>query len=115
MQKTIKVGVVQATPALFDIVKTVEIVCEWIEKGAKAGCELLLFPESFIPCYPRGLSFDAVIGKRTQHGREIWLDYRQNSLEISSEYLKIISRAIKISGMMVALGVTKKESLGFGQ
>ncbi len=46
----VKVGVVQATPALFDIAKTVEIIISWIEKGANKGCELLLFPESFIPC-----------------------------------------------------------------
>jgi nitrilase len=60
--KTIKVGVIQATPALFDIVKTVEIIISWIECGAKEGCELLLFPESFIPCYPRGVRFDTKIG-----------------------------------------------------
>ena len=112
MEKIVKVGVVQATPALFDIAKTVEIVCEWIEKGKNSGCELLLFPESFIPCYPRGLTFDAVIGRRTEHGREVWLDYWQNSLEASSEYVKIISQAIKDAGIMVALGVTEKESLG---
>lgn len=73
--KTIKVGVVQATPALFDIAKTVEIIISWIEKAANEGCELLLFPESFIPCYPRGLDFDAVIGKRTEKSRNQWLDY----------------------------------------
>lgn len=112
MQKIVKVGVVQATPALFDIVKTIEIVCDWIEKGSKAGCELLLFPESFIPCYPRGLTFDAVIGRRTEHGREVWLDYWQNSLDISSEHINKISQAIKNAGMMVALGVTEKETLG---
>jgi len=112
MEKIVKVGVVQATPALFDIAKTVEIVCEWIEKGKNSGCELLLFPESFIPCYPRGLTFDAVIGRRTEHGREVWLDYCQNSLEVSSEYVKIISQAIKDAGIMVALGVTEKERLG---
>ena len=112
MEKIVKVGVVQATSALFDIAKTVEIVCEWIEKGKNSGCELLLFPESFIPCYPRGLTFDAVIGRRTEHGREVWLDYWQNSLEASSEYVKIISQAIKDAGIMVALGVTEKERLG---
>ena len=50
--KQVKVGVVQATPFLLDKAKTVERVIEWIEKAAKAQCELLLFPESFIPCYP---------------------------------------------------------------
>ncbi len=110
--KKIKVGVVQATPALFDIEKTIEIVCGWIEKGAQAGCELLLFPESFIPCYPRGLSFDAVIGKRTDHGREVWLDYWNNSLDVTSDHLTIISEAVKKAGLMVALGVTEKEKIG---
>jgi nitrilase len=47
--KKIKVGVVQATPALFDIEKTVQLVIEWIEKGAAAGCELLLFPNPLFP------------------------------------------------------------------
>lgn len=110
--KKIKVGVVQATPALFDIGGTVEIICGWIEKAAQSGCQLLLFPESFIPCYPRGLSFDAVVGKRTDRGREVWLDYFLNSLEIPSEHFNRISEAVKKAGMMVALGVTERESLG---
>lgn len=110
--KKLKVGVVQATPALFDIEKTVTIICNWIEKGASSGCEFLLFPESFLPCYPRGLSFDAVIGKRTNKGREVWLDYWSNSLALDSDYLKIISSAVQKSGIMVALGVTEKEVIG---
>jgi nitrilase len=60
-----KVGVIQATPALFNLDATIDIVCNWIAKGAAENCDLLLFPESFIPCYPRGLRFDAMIGKRT--------------------------------------------------
>ncbi|GLU55490.1 carbon-nitrogen hydrolase family protein [Dyadobacter frigoris] len=112
MEKKVKVGVVQATPALFDIAKTVEIVCEWIVKAKESGCEMVLFPESFIPCYPRGLSFDAVIGKRTENGRNIWLDYWQNSIEVNSEYIKIISEAAKAASILVALGVTEKERLG---
>ena len=45
MRKT-KVGVVQATPALFDKPKTIDIVCHWIERAAKEGCELLLWENS---------------------------------------------------------------------
>jgi len=108
----IKAGVVQATPALFDIEKSIDIVCHWIEKGAQSGCELLLFPESFIPGYPRGLSFDAVIGKRTDRGREGWLDYWASSIDTSTDILKKISAVIKKNKVMVALGVTEKESLG---
>jgi len=109
---TIKVGVVQATPALFDIEKTVEIVISWIKKAAKEGCEFVLFPESFIPCYPRGLSFDAIVGRRSDKSRDLWLDYWNNSIETESEHIEKISEAIKESGLFVALGVTEKESVG---
>jgi len=108
----IKVGVVQATPALFDISKSVDLVCDWIAKGAENGCQLLLFPESFVPCYPRGLSFDAVVGKRTDRAREVWLDYWNNSISTNSPYIDQISAAVKKAGMMVALGVTEKEPIG---
>jgi nitrilase len=110
--KKIKVAVVQATPLLFDIDKTVDIVISWIEKAANENCELVLFPESFIPCYPRGLSLDAIIGKRTEKSREIWLDYWENSFEISSLYHNRISEAIKKVGLFIALGVTEKNSAG---
>ena len=110
--KIVKVGVVQATPALFDIERTVEIVISWIEKGANEGCELLLFPESFIPCYPRGLNFDAIVGKRTDKSRNQWLDYWNNSIETSSAYIKEIGAAINRANLFVALGVTEKETIG---
>lgn len=111
-KKTVKVGVIQATPALFDIAETVKIAISWIERGAAAGCELLLFPESFIPCYPRGLNFDAIIGRRTDKSREQWLDYWENSVEMTSPHIEKISAAIRKAGVFVALGVTERENIG---
>lgn len=110
--KKVKVGVVQATPALFDIEQTVQIVIDWIEKAAVEGCELLLFPESFIPCYPRGLDFDAIVGRRTEESRNQWLDYWENSIETSSQYVTQIGEVIRQAEMFVALGVTERETIG---
>lgn len=110
--KIVKVGVVQATPALFDIEETVELVIFWIKKGANEGCQLLLFPESFIPCYPRGLDFDSIIGRRTDKSRNQWLDYWNNSVEVSSEHIRKISEATQKANLFVSLGLTEKESIG---
>ncbi|HEY2648863.1 MAG TPA: carbon-nitrogen hydrolase family protein [Puia sp.] len=110
--KKIRVGVVQATPALFNKEKSIDIVISWIEKGSAAGCEFLLFPESFIPCYPRGLDFDAVIGKRTDKSRSLWLDYYEASVDVSGGDLDRLKDAIKKAGLYVALGVTEKENTG---
>ncbi len=110
--RKIQVGVVQATPVLFDIQGTIAVIEKWLKKAKEAGCELVLFPESFIPCYPRGLRFDAVVGRRTEKGRALWLDYWKNSLEEGSEEMAQISTLIKEAGMMVALGATERASLG---
>lgn len=110
--KKVKVGVVQATPALFDIEKTISIVLEWIEKSATEGCELVLFPESFIPCYPRGLDFDSVVGRRSDKSRNQWLEYWENSFDVTSEHTATISAAVKKAGIYVALGVTERENIG---
>ncbi|SEK61186.1 carbon-nitrogen hydrolase family protein [Parapedobacter koreensis] len=110
--RSAKVGVVQATPILFNIEQSVSLVVQWIESAKKEGCELLLFPESFIPAYPRGISYDAVVGRRTERGRALWLDYWKNSMEGSSDYVKQIGEAAKAAAMFVALGVTERESIG---
>jgi nitrilase len=110
--KKVKVGVVQATPSLFNTSKTIEIIISWIEKGVSAGCEFLLFPESFIPCYPRGLNFDAIIGRRTEKSRALWLEYSENSIDVSSEDLSDLKKAIKKAGLFVALGVTERVHSG---
>ncbi len=109
---TVKVGVVQATPAFFDLEKSIAKVVDWIEKGQAAGCQLLLFPESFLPGYPRGLRFDAIVGRRTEASRDTWLDYWQNGVDVQLGVLRPIQEAIKKSGVFVALGVTERESLG---
>ncbi len=110
--KTIHVGVVQATPVLFDLDASVDRVIDWIDRAARAGCQLLLFPESFVPGYPRGLTFDAVVGRRTDKGRMMWFDYWTNSLAVGSPQTKRIREAVKKAGLFVALGVTEREPLG---
>ena len=65
----IKVAVVQAAPVLFEREATVEKVCQLTVEAAAEGAGLVLFPEAFIPGYPRGLSFGTVVGSRSPAGR----------------------------------------------
>ena len=37
-------------------------------RGRRRGAQLIVFPEAFIPAYPRGLSFGVVVGSRTAAG-----------------------------------------------
>ncbi len=109
--KKVKAGIVQATPVLFNIQKTVGKVIDLIETGARKGCHLLVFPESFIPGYPRGLSFDTVIGKRGKKGRDLWHLFASNSIVVGDQYCRQISEAVKKAKVFVVLGVTEKDTI----
>ena len=67
---TSKVAVVQASPVVFDRERTIEKISALTREAAKQGAKLVLFPEAFVSAYPRGLDFGAVVGSRTDAGRE---------------------------------------------
>ena len=75
----VKVAVIQAAPVLFDREATVEKACRLIAEAAGQGAQLLLFPEAFIPAYPRGMSFGMVVGSRSPEGRRTWQAYWENA------------------------------------
>ncbi len=71
----LKVCLIQDSPVFFDKEKTIDKVEQLTKKYAKQDCKLIIFPESFIPGYPRGFSFGAKIGSRTTEGRNLYSEY----------------------------------------
>jgi len=104
----VKVGVVQDSPVFFDKAKTLEKIKTITVKYANEGCELLVFPESFIPGYPRGFSFGAKVGSRTNNGRKLYREYRDNSLDLESDDLKILENISNSTGTYLVIGATEK-------
>lgn len=105
----VKVAVVQDAPAFFDKESTLQKVVRITEQQAQAGCELIVFPESFIPGYPRGFSFGATIGSRTDEGREHYADYYNNSLDLESEDLTRLEQLSKEQDIYMVIGITEKQ------
>lgn len=73
-----KVACVQATPVIFNLEKSLEKVIALTADAADAaglGCELVVFPETFIPDYPAGLGLGTVVGSRTEAGRDQFREY----------------------------------------
>lgn len=103
-----KVAVVQAAPILFDKKGSVSKTVNLIEEAAANGANLVLFPEAFIPCYPRGLSFGMVVGSRTGDGRGLWQRYWDNSIEVPGAETTMIGEAAKAAGAYVVIGVMEK-------
>ena len=106
----VKVAVVQAAPVLFDREATLEKTVSLIGQAAGQGAKLVLFPEAFIPAYPRGLSFGMVVGSRSAEGRQIWQRYWDNSVTIPSPATETLGEAVREAGIYMAIGVIEKDS-----
>ena len=106
----IKVAVVQAAPILFDRAATVEKTCQLTTEAASQGTQLILFPEAFIPAYPRGFSFGMVVGSRNQAGRELWARYWANSVDVPGPDTERLGVAARKAGAYVCVGVIERDT-----
>ncbi len=104
-----KVACIQATPVIFNVEKTIEKTISLIAQAAKQGCELIVFPETFIPGYPAGLSFGTVIGNRSEAGRDQFKEYWQNSIEVPSKHTEKLGLYAKKHKVFLAIGVTERD------
>ena len=105
----IKVCLVQDSPVFFDKEKTLQKIESLVEENAKKGCELIVFPESFIPGYPRGFNFGATIGRRTDEGRQLYLEYYNNSISTKGDALKKLENLSKKHKVYLVIGATEKQ------
>lgn len=111
MMSAVKVAVVQAEPAFFDLEGCLEKVAYWSDQAAKEQVDLILFPESFIPCYPRGLGFGTVVGSRSSSGRDEWLQYWNNSIEIPGSASRRLGQIAKAARAWLIIGVTERDAI----
>jgi nitrilase len=71
---------------------------------------LILFPEAFIPAYPRGLSFGTVVGSRSSEGRRIFQRYWDNSIDVPGPDTERLAKAARDANVYVAIGVIERNS-----
>ena len=107
--KAIKVALVQASPVWFDLDGTIEKIEHLLLSASREKAELVVFPEAFIPCYPRGLGFGTVVGNRSEAGRALWEKYWKHALDLESPAALRIAAVIKAAHVYCAIGVTERE------
>jgi len=105
----VKVCLIQDSPVFFDKEKSLQKVETLVAENAKKGCQLIVFPESFIPGYPRGFSFGATFGRRTNEGRQLFAEYLKNSISVEGKDLKRLEELSKAHSMYLVIGVTERQ------
>ena len=75
-------AVVQAAAAGFDIERGLDRVGELAAEASAGGAALAVFPDAFLPGYPRGITFGTVVGDRTPEGREQFRRYFDAAVDV---------------------------------
>lgn len=108
MKPNVRVAVVQDSSVPFDAAASAEKTCRLIAEAAAKGAELVLFPEAFLGTYPKGLTFDAPVGRRLPPGREDYLRYFEGAVEIDGPELRDITAAAREHTIFVVLGIIER-------
>ncbi|MDF2671565.1 MAG: nitrilase, partial [Paenibacillus sp.] len=103
------IAVVQAAPVLFDKASSLQKIAEHVGAAAAQGAKVVVFPETFIPGYPRGLTFGTRVGSRQVSGRVDWARYWENAIDIPGKDTDVIGEIAKEYGVYLIVGVVERD------
>ena len=104
-----RVAVVQAQAFLFDTSRTLSKMWELVQEIKKQKPKLVLFPEAFLPGYPRGLGFGAVVGNRTRAGKDLFARYYKECIAEGDDNFRQLQEMAASLNSELAVGVVEKE------
>jgi len=103
-----RVAVVQAASIPFDSDATVAKAEGLIAECAAGGAQLVVFPEAFVGCYPKGSAFGAVVGRRSGPGRDLYQHYFDTAVELDGPGVQRLVDACATHGIFVVVGVIER-------
>jgi nitrilase len=103
------VAVVQAAPIAFDLERSLQKVEALAAEAAGKGSRLVVFPEAFLSAYPRGMGFGAVVGERTEQGREEFQRYWESSVDVPGPAVDRLGRIARENRIYLVIGVVERE------
>jgi nitrilase len=108
--KAFKAAVVQASPVVFDRASTLEKLSALAADASRQGARIVLFPEAFVSGYPRGADFGAVVGSRTEEGRDDFRRYWESSVDVPGPAVDTLSQIARNNAIYLVVGVVEREA-----
>jgi nitrilase len=105
---SVRVAVVQASPVVLDRDATVAKAVRLASDAAALGARLVLFPEAFVPAYPRELSFGTVVGRRTAAGRSAYQRYWDQAVDVPGPATEALGASARRNNVHLVVGVIER-------
>ena len=103
----LQICAVQAAPLLFDRNETIERFGYWLSQAKQAGADLVVFPETFLGGYPKGVDFGVRVGSRDGEGRELFRLYFENAFAPDGEAFGQIRKLVADAGINTVIGLVE--------
>ncbi|MGA3345649.1 MAG: nitrilase-related carbon-nitrogen hydrolase, partial [Terracidiphilus sp.] len=104
----IRAAVAQVGSVLFDTPSTLQRVEMRCREAASAGAQLLVFPEALLGGYPKGLTFGATVGNRTDEGREHFRRYSQAAIQCPGPETETLASWARELSLHIVIGVVER-------
>lgn len=101
-------AVVQAGSVPFDIDASVDKAIRLMTEARNNGAEIAVFPEAFIGGYPKGSTFGAPVGLRTDDGRRQYERYSNGAVTLDGTDVERLAEAAKELGLFVVIGIIER-------
>ena len=95
--KGFKVAAVQCAPVYLDRAATLAVVGEKLAEAAKAGAQLVVFPEAFVPGYPEWV-WSVPIKERKLHDA-LYAELVENSIAVPGPEVGALGQAARQAGV----------------
>lgn len=104
-----KAAVIQASSVVFDLDRSLEKAQSLAAKAAEQGAKLVVFPEAFLSAYPRGLDFGAIVGSRSEQGREDFRRYWESSVEVPGPAVDRLGNVANTNQIYLVMGTVERD------
>lgn len=107
--KSLRAAVVQAGSIPFDTDACIDKAIRLTAEAAAGGAKLVVFPEAFVPGYPKGLNYGLVVGARDPVGREEFRLYLDAAIEVPGPHTQRLGEAAAAQRCYLVIGVIERE------
>ena len=105
----LKVSVAQLGSVLFDTPATLDSMEAICRQAAKTGAQLIVCPEALVGGYPKGMTFGAIVGSRSEDGRDLFLRYSLAAIRVPGPQTERIAEWAKELNLHIVTGVIERD------
>jgi nitrilase len=106
---SLKVSVGQVGSVMFDTPATMQRVEAMCRAAAAEGSRLLVLPEALVGGYPKGMTFGAVVGHRSDAGRDQFVRYTGAAIRCPGLETEMLAAWARELDLHVVVGVIERD------